>query len=173
MQWRRLIGTVGLSGALLVAWCCVAQAAPKHKARHRPSKTSVTITGAQVCSLLTAPEIQALLNGTAASGPGTPQTPPPARCAWATAAGADFSMSVGVHPTGYTGCNGLQGGTLVHMGGWTGCFLSHGMQQMSAYEGRYLIEIDPDLTGTLNYTPAKEEAAEKAALTHAFKELHA
>lgn len=128
------------------------------------------LTSARLCSFVGASEVQGLLGGATPEGTGTPQlyNLGSAECTWATANGANTSLSVSTNP-GIKGCNGSKGKVL-HIAGWSGClFLPSEEVGMDAEKGKYNFEFTTDgIKASASLTSAMEKV-----VTQVFKDVHA
>jgi len=133
------------------------------------------LTSAHLCSLVTAAQARALLNGQAPYGGsgashGNPQSNlGAAGCTWAEQGGGNDSISM----SAYTGaapsnpCSGITGGVVVRKAGWAGCWLKG--NGLYVYAGVFYISFSPQLGSSV---PAALEPAMDSVVTSVVKELH-
>lgn len=113
-----------------------ALATPEHQ-----TAPVLQVTAQQVCGLLPASLIQAMLNGKPPDGPGNPQTQNTgqATCTWSDSAGDNFSVTVSSPPEGTrSDCNSSPGKTISGPD-WQGCIFNSGAG--FGVDGSYYVEI--------------------------------
>jgi len=164
-------------GAAVVTGAIGYELAPKSSPSDNAVATgshATAVSDSEVCGLVTAGEVQRLLNFPRTKpGPATPQPGfVGGACSWGTGFGETFEVTVLAHQPGPVAnpCAGIVGNE-IHIGGWVGCSrleFAPG-QVLTAFKGAYTVSIRPE-TNVIGF---RYESAEESTVSHVFRELNA